>query len=334
MITLNYKKQHVKIPDKWDELTTLQYLDVCSALLNFDSFDSLTEFRMQVLSILTGYQRSKKKFTEKEVEQINDNLFILAQMVTFPVKPYYTNPDVLEVLGVDLQNELQHKFPTDITNAEHLQQLSMIADVLQYSVQPYFNMKRNPLPEITKNDVRFLGPRFDIMPTGMVINDITAREYLLANEYMGYYYQTGNSEYLKYLAGILYRNNRNDIDENNTVYRGELIDRWDSRYKYAVLIFFQNILYFISNTSKYSLLFRRPKGTTDNSEKLHVDTIMGLVKKGYGTTAQLENIRFDQYLEMLLNEITDAVHELRSYKKNDVQISQQLNLPIETIMQI
>ena len=133
-------------------------------------------------------------------------------LLTFPLKPYYHNPEILEVLSPELREKLQTTLPVDITNPDEIQQLETIAGLLQWEPVINLTMNKNPIPKI--NGMQ--GPVFDIDENGIVTTDIIAAEYVDAYEFFNLYRNTKAQKYLNCFISALYRQNRKEYSTFET----------------------------------------------------------------------------------------------------------------------
>ena len=80
----------IEIPSEWSELSTAQFLEVIVALSElYNSDNDIFAIQLKLFPILTGYKRSKKRFTADEAELINQNIVFLAEQIRFPFKFFY-----------------------------------------------------------------------------------------------------------------------------------------------------------------------------------------------------------------------------------------------------
>lgn len=59
-----------------------------------------------------------------------------------------------------------------------------------------------------------------------------------------------------------------------------------------------------------------------------------LVKTGYGSGKEIENMNLMQYFDILLKELIDGVKELRAMKMDVVEISKKTKLSITQVKQL
>lgn len=335
MIRLKSKYGQVEIPDSWDELTQEQYLDVASTLLDLvgGSMD-LVDFKLVLLKRLTGYSRSRRRFSDEDTQRINENLFRLAEMLRFPIRPKYENPEVMEVLSEPLRKRLKNLFPFEIFDKQFRGELKMVEGLLKYGAEINFTMKRNPLLSIIYNDLEMHGPFFEVDKNGLASTDIMAGEFVDAYEFYSIYQATGDRLYRRKLCLTLYRQDRSVYTGAETRVPGYLGTTIIAPHvEYAVFLFFQNLLEYLFK-SPYGILFGRSENKTAKISLGMISTIYSLAKEGYGTKEDISRLNLADYLNMMIKQVIDAVSSLRSLDKSDTEIASELELPIETIMKL
>lgn len=335
MIEIRHKKKEIQIPDRWEELTPDQYLSVAGLL--FDFFEkklNLYDFKIELLKKLTNYKRSKKKFSIDTQEQINNNLWLLADQLSFPVKPVYKNLELIDVLDPRLQKRLQKKFPFEIYDPEFMPELEMVMTRLDYSPVVNFNMKKNLLPSFKYNKTIYQGPVFNIDRNLVVETDMTTLEFIDSYTYFRLFVKNGDEKYLRNLVSVLYRPDRSKYSTFDTQKRSDSLIGIDPGVLQAVFLFFENLKEYLVHLSPYKLIF---SGTETDKKKISLgisDTLYGLCKAGYGSKDEISNMGLNDYLNLLLKQIIDAIESLRQMKKKDTEIAMELKLPVEIIMQI
>ena len=175
MIKIKANNEDIDIKNKWSELDPDEFVQVVSWVTKFflERKPNLIDFRLGLLSILTGYSRSKKRFGVDDKDQINSNLLILASMIKFPIMPCYPEPEQLDVFPQDLQEELKNSFPHEVVRPE----FDRMLDMINYYPIPNLNIEKNLLPEIDS----LKGPMFTIDENNIANTDMSAREYVEAS---------------------------------------------------------------------------------------------------------------------------------------------------------
>lgn len=334
MIRINGKYGLIEIPDCWEELSEDQYLAVSGILLNLTGGNmDLIDLRLNLLKALTGYSRSKERFSQEDQERIDENLYLLSEMVRFPIRPKYENMEVMEVLSEPLRDKLRTHFPFEIYDKKYLGELKMVEGLLKYGASINFNMKRNPLLSFRHLETVLHGPFFECDRKGLAITDMTAGEFVDAYEYYSLYLSTQDELYMRKMCLTLYRENR-AVYGNESRIPGMLATvPIDARVQYAVFLFFQNFMEYLVK-SPYGLLFGKSEKKSEGISLGMISTIYSLSKEGYGTTQEISRLNLADYLNMLLKQLIDAVKSLRSLKKTDTQIAEELEINYETVRRI
>jgi hypothetical protein len=89
MITVeNSKGKRFTIPNAWEELTPTQYVCVAQLIMRLLNGElDVRGFRFALLKELTGFRSTGKKYSEQELDLIYGNLTMLAEKITFALKP-------------------------------------------------------------------------------------------------------------------------------------------------------------------------------------------------------------------------------------------------------
>lgn len=332
------RKTSVKIADSWSDLLPEQYIEIVRLIHLFIATKiSLMHFRLYVLQALSGYKRSKKRYKLEQIETINSNLAILAGMLTFPVRPRYTNPEYLEVLSEGLRQKLKIYFPEEIYEAEYINELLMVKDKLKYEPRVNLDFRCNPLQYITFKKSKLSGPVFNIDKNGVVQTDMIALEFVDASQFADLYYQTKDENYLNNLISVLYRKNRKEYSTHEAQIKAEKLTNLPFYTKFGVLLFFQSVVYYLSKHSQFGILYDRPSETENKQPKLDlgVGNVMAqLTKDGFGTRYEIEHLPLGDYFLLLLKQIVDAVTSMRDAKIKDFDIAKKLHITLQTVQKI
>jgi hypothetical protein len=333
MITVRANDKTVEIPSSWEELTSRQYVDTVDLLRQLMHKEiPLADFRLRLLGKLIDYHPSRK--FNKYREQINENLYRLSELMHWPLKPVYEDPEMLSVLSPELKDLLEVKFPYDITDPKWEKEIRMIRGHVKYSASVNFSMKRNPMPWFDYHGQRFCGPAFNIDSLGIVETDIRAMEYIDAMEYYQLFQKTRMGRYLDRLVTTLYRPDRSVYVTFDCQMRAGMIEVMDGAIKHAVLYFFQNIQEFLAGHPVYKYLFQKTEPQTGKISLGMVTTVYNLSKEGYGTKQQVSDMGLEDYLNMLLKTLMDSVRQMKRMKHKDHEITNELNIPSELIYKV
>ena len=203
MITINRNKKNKKpvdIPDKWNELNSVQYLDVIKLLyeiFNGSDFDP-ENFRLKLLQKISGNKVLRFKFmkrTKIEKENRTTNFFILSDMFRFPIKYAYDNEEAYFKFPEKLRLKLVKYLPNEIYDHEFLEFLNNSQD-LKPRVVFDLDFNRNLLPEFRYGAETYVGPSFNIDEHGVVQSDLIAEEYIDAFSYYNIFLKTNDEKFL------------------------------------------------------------------------------------------------------------------------------------------
>lgn len=334
MIKIEAQRKSYNLKDSWNELTGEEFI-LTVALINrlFNNEFNLYEFRLQLFQVLTGYEHSRKKFDKSEREEIDDNIFMLSNMLRFPVKPHYPDPEPLEVLSPELREKLKIFFPFEISDEEYQSQLDMVRPILKHEIAPNFNLKSNPLNKFKFKSKTYYGPEFSIDENGVFDTDIIAGEYVAALEYYLLYRSTNSSNYLQYITAFLYRTDRKQFDINDCKAVAKTFKKLPDEISAAVVFFFQNLQELIIQMPEINILYQRKSKKRGISIGVS-ETLYSLSQEGYGSKAEIDQLPLEDYLKLMLKQLVDYVMQLRGMEIKDTEIAKKTGLPLTIIQKI
>lgn len=336
MIILHNDNDSVSIHDKWEELTQDEFVQLAPWLyLLLEGKMDLLDFRYRVLQIVSGYERSKKRMSDEEQENVGSNLFILAMKMQFPTRPQYVNPEVLDVVSDALREELQHKFPFEVDNPDYAAELEMILGVLQWIAAPNMNMKRLPMERLVIDGKKYYGPKLTITTGGEVHSDILAAELCDLFDYRAAFADTGDAEYLASLCAALFRENRKQMDQDEPfMQRADRMRQLSDDEKAAVLLVADRVIDFVTHHPYYSLLFSQKADGGEMKKKIDMGMstlLYATSEKGYGSLDEVRHMPMADFLNLQIRFLSKSVAELRGMGKNDAEIAGMMEMNLETI---
>jgi hypothetical protein len=344
MIEIKSKKGIVNIPNEWGELSQEQYLDVMALMythpVRSNSAMDMFEFRLRLLNLLSGYARSNKKYSPVDQEDINSILYILAAKMTFVYRPYYPETEIFEVMSEDLSEKLKISFPYDLSATDFAHEIHQFNDLVKYTPVINYNMKQNPLSVLKikrpwKRSLKVKGPVFDIDPLGVAITNITAGEYVDAQDYYSLYNSTHEDRYLKALCFVFYRLYPGAYNAVKTQKQLNQNPEISDIFFLGFYSFFQNIQEYFLTHPVFKILYTSTETAAANKISLgNAESIYNAAANGYGNVEQIKNLNLADYMSLLVKDIKDGVATLRGYKKKDHEIAKALKLPIEIIKKI
>jgi hypothetical protein len=327
MITI---ETDILIPEAWHELSMPQAVDTLNLLEGFfkQEYD-ISEFRLLLLKNLTGYKPDKKKYKTEEFEQITFNLFILSEMLTFPLKPYYHNPELLEVLSEGLQQKLQTTLPIDISDYKEKAELNKIISMLKWEPVINLDIRKNIVPIING----IAGPVFDIDEYGVVTTNMIAAEYIDAYDFFNLYRQTRAEKYMNCFVSALYRKDRSQYSTYETQQNAPRFLTVPMPVKNAVYVWFQGFLDYLYERSDFTWLFNRLGNDSGVSLGLS-NTVNQLAASGYGSTKEVAMYPLQDYLTLQKKELIDAIRNMKNMDMKMHEIEQKTGLSGDIIVQI
>ena len=328
MIKIKANNEDVEIKDQWSELDPDEFVQVIGWTTKFfnEKNPNIIDFRLGLFSILSGYSRGKKRFQSDDQDQINSNLLILANMLKFPIRPYYPEPVQLDVFPTDIRERLLIEFPHEVDDPR----FTKIMELIKYYPIPNLRIERNLLPEI--NSLK--GPVFTIDENGLADTDMSAREYVDASQFYRYYSETRTPDYLDRLVDILYRPSRELYKPSNHLVLSDEVKEIHPDQKAAVFFIFQYIQDYIMQRSEYSMLFGNGE-LRNNKINLGMNSVIyNLSKAGYGNTVEIGDLSLNDFFNLMIKQMQDEVGSLRAAGWNDGKIARETKINIEIITRL
>ncbi|MBV5334182.1 MAG: hypothetical protein JZU49_00060 [Sulfuricurvum sp.] len=343
-----------EIENSWEELSPKQFIETI-ALTNrfFAGGFNIDEYRLQLLKVYTGYDRSEKRLKKDSVpyrdyaeisDTINENLFLISEQLTFSIRPKCGPEEVLEFFSPELREQLKVRFPWEIIEPEMVDQLNIMAKRLTVEYELNLNLGKNPIPFIRINETILKGPVFNTSD-GDLDTDLKAGMYLDAQEYFTAFTETRNVKYLDLMIMALYF----PVDDDDLERHPEFISGshpiseipvfTDRSTKDAILLVFMYIQTTLVNDPIFSILFNSAStgspNSVNNKLSLGPDEAIGqLIEAGYGSHESILNLDIRTFFNFQIMMIKKNVNQLRSYDKKPGEIASELNLPIETIQKL
>lgn len=322
-----------EIENCWDELTTAQFIETVNLTNRFVAGEfSLTDYRLCLLQMLTGYQRKPGTRNPKPetVETINENLFRISELLNFAIRPQAGPAEVLEFFTPALREALKNRFPWEIHEPEFTAQLAQMKNTLQLSYLIDTNIGRNPIPFISVGETVLKGPEFTVTPDELSTT-LRAGAYLDAHEYFMAYAKTQNRKYIERLIMCLYSPTDAENHEDYPQFS-------DLKLQDAVAFVFLFIEKTLAADPVFSVLYQnadtQPVFTPGKIDLGPDGVIAQLVTAGFGTYQSIVELDVRTFFNMQIMLIRRAVETMRAYKKNTAEIARELNLSTETILKL
>lgn len=328
MLTIETQSGDIMVETKWCELSPVQFVKAVNLTNRFlaGAF-GLSEYRLHLLEMLTGYKRKSRK--HKHAEQINENLFLLSEQLNFAVLPDVGPPEILEFFSPELRELLKTRFPWEIFAPEHVQQILTVENLLKVNFRVNFNLELNPLPFIRTGNTILEGPVFST-DNGDIDTNLKAGNYLDASEYFNAYGDTKNEKYLDSFINCLYRPTTRNLKP------ATLPNSTDPDTRAAIIMLFIYIQQTFANDPIFGILFKKGDNSTGFDKiSLGADEVVGaMVESGYGTPETIAQMDIRTFFNFQIMFLRRNIEQLRGMKKNASEIAKTMNLPIETVQKL
>jgi hypothetical protein len=209
--------------------------------------------------------------------------------------------------------------------------LNFAFTVEESTICPRFNFKRNPLPVLTLDGVRYRGKIFDLDITART--DITAREFVEAFDLFAAFHQlTGDSarqtECLNQLCAVLYPA---EPDHRRNLVSGqhERMRRAKTEEKTLILFWFTGIVQYYTTHPRYAVLFSSQK--KDEGEKIRLganEIALYLTREGYGDP---DRMTLNDYFDAQVKALKDTVSHALAQGAKIERLAVETGLTLETL---
>lgn len=329
-----------ELKTQWHELTPPEFVEAVSLLHNLIAGNcDIFDFRLQLLKVLTNYNRPGKLSRFKnwmfrmpvDASNVNSNLFYLANLLRFPLKPVY-NAEALEILSPALKQELTYLFPFEVSEKYH-DELNMVIDVLEGKFEVNRNFSKNLLPELYIQREVLFGPRFNVDKHGVVDTDLCVDEFSDATAFINLWSKSKDDTHLCSAIAMLYRPIRSIYDTANNMEYVEGIKQLTASEKMAVLEVFAYIREYFYQHPAYSLLF------SDNTTIPTISTgweqmVQILASDGQGSQMEISRWNIVRFFNAQINRLKKDIAEMRGAKMDDSKIANALNLSLDNLLKL
>lgn len=309
MIIINGKR----CPFSWEELSCQQYVDIIAAIDAFSRGEcDFTGFRIAIVEAIIGKFRH-----DPNNEILCENVFRLSKVFSFVYKYTYDDPRY-QRLSQRTKRLIERELPENLDDSDPE---IRVARTFKVSVAPNLSFHTQLLP-ILPSALDSTGYRFN-MWGGMAHTSLTAGRYVAANSLLEVL--TSDREYqdeaLNALIEVLYNLEKTDV---RTI---PYVEKLAAMYNYIA------VTDYVSRLEKYDLIFNRTgankkrKGSPLGGEA----SLYALVEKGYGDIGTVQSMDLFTYLDVLLKQTIDCIHQLKAAQMKPTQIAEELGL---TMMQI
>lgn len=340
--------QHT-IKNQWDELSTEEFIFLNSLLKQF-RMGLISLFDVRTVLVLKLMGVDVRRINLKKSGNLNENVYHLSRQMNFFYKIVYEDKKAFSAISAKYKKQLENTFPEDLPQDPEIRAAAKLKKQITVSAE----FAKNLVPELKIGRTRYVGYQFNIIE-GLATTTLTALQFSEAQKVVQQYAKTESHDLLNLLCSILYspfeKGGRGDLSpsgggaggglysESQSIAHSIQFKKVDTATKEAILLNFCAITNFIVHQTKYSILFCGPesKKETKKSKKYSLglaDNMYMLSKKGYGDSIQMENSNLFKFLDLLIKELADNVHELEKAGKKKAEIAEIMNLTITQINEL
>jgi len=326
MIDVNFSNGNsYKLKNAWEDLSSAEFLTILDHIMLFMSGKvNLIELRQMVFLLLSGIRPRLHPDQEKAAQQA-ENIYRIAQMLTFVVRIEYDNQKSFSRLKKEVRDKLTRYLPEELDQDPEVRW----ATKAKKEITPDLVFAKNLIPQIGRRRHVLKGYSFDVVDQ-ILTTTLSTAQFIDAQTVAGEIQETGKESLLNLLTAILYCNDQ--YDSQKAAMTAKSLDWLDLRTKKGIFINFNAIQAFLFTRTKYSLLFNAP----DPAKKAKIDLGLGsaahsLVKSGYG---DIENSNLVKFFEVMYSELVSGVITLHRQGLALDKIAEASGLSIAKINQI
>ena len=321
MLTLCLNDKEYEFPNSWEELTQDQYIYLCGLLRKYhQGILNAGEVRIHFFLYVANLKPRRIRRAEKE-QLFSENVYRAASMIGFFFKWVYENKKSFANFSKELQGQLTHTDPEDLPDNVNVRAARKMKRYME--VDAVF--ARNLVPGIpgfkTLKAYRF------ILEDNFLDTSLTAAQYVDAYSVFENWAEENESKTLDLMCAILYQDK--DYSSKRAYESIEVVRRIPIEIKQAILLNYMAIHVFLSQRTKYTILF---SGTgTDKKGKITLgfhDSIYSLIKAGYGDVEKMNLVKF---LDLMLKELMDSVQLLHDNEMKLEDIASKAKLSVAQV---
>lgn len=317
---LNYTLHSIK--NRWEELSPSEFVYLFDLLELYKAGElSVGELRSRMVLRLMGITTVQIKDIKQE-ERFAENIFHIQSHLDFIFRIEYDDKR-FSSLSPALRQRLARQEP-DAGSVLPEERLAARFK-RHYEIDSVFCS--NLLPEI--NGV----PGYQIgNQSGVFSTNLTTTQFCDAITISDQFIQTGDKPLLNLLTAILYCSypyKPTSIHQHTALFCSV-----PDKMKEAVFFNFQSVLMFIYTKTKYRVLWGRSenKKTSPYNSGL-AGSILAMAKK-YGGLREVGHSGLIDFLEMMLDSLTDYIRELAAMDKTPIEIANKTKLDVLTINEL
>jgi len=327
MITKFEKKylsssDNVVFPSSWEDLDPLQFISTLCLLMEFkEKRYDVREFQLRLFIELSNIR--SRSILKKDYQWFEKEIFRNLDKMNFCFRFVYDDPK-FKNLDVKMQNKLKKINPENIPGEPE----AVVARTFKRSVEIDASISRQMIPQVFLGLKKYEGYKFELIGD-IVKTTITAEQYINALTFISLLAKDKSSEYIDLLVASLYCKNYSETTVLDNAGKFKMLN---PIIKYAILFNFESILQWISNETKYSVLFRQGKKSEKISLGLNA-VIFSMTEKGYGNPKEISAMNLIDFLELMYKNLVDSITQLSEAKMDKLEIAKKLNLTLEQINQ-
>lgn len=327
MLKLKFNKNKYEVPDKWEELSQKQFMEILEAIADlFAGKHTLFEFRILTVLIVMGIKPRRIRSVERQ-NLMSENIYRISAHLPFPLRVEYAAGKTIDRLKKDLRTQLSHFLPDELDPT--IPEVRW-AQKAKKQVVPNFIFSANLVPEIRLRRKKLRGYKFNL--DGKILTTtLSAQQYIEAQTAYNEYADSADRNMLLLLAGILYF--PAPYNGETALQNSKLLAKLEPEILDAVFINFQGIQQFITQRTKYSLLFsgRKTKRKGSAMQPGLEAVVFSLIKSGVNAPEEMNLVKF---LELMYNDLVSSITSLHNQEVPLDKIAEQTGLTIAKITQV
>lgn len=315
-IEIVYKGETYRIPNRWEGMTSRQYIRLVADLLRMAAGElSAGEVRINHLLRVMSWSRHKFR-TEEQIA----NLVAISEQLTFLFQiSYPDNNAVLDGMDGDTYTLCRRVDPFRL----HLP-IARVLRRLEYHYVVDLCFCAQLIPSVRIGDRHYRGYSVET-GYGRLTCSLSALQYTEARELI----EQGEKS-LPLMAAILYFPEEQYDSERAHALAHEF-EALSPELLTAISFNFQAFNNYLFSKTPFSLLSKfRPRPdrpiTTDASDALY-----DLSKEGLGDALQIEQMNVLTYFKVLRKKTIDAVRDMKGFGWDKTKISNEVGLPVSII---
>lgn len=327
MLKLSFNNNKYEVANKWEELSQKQFLQILELLTDYlGGKFSLFQFRIVTVLIVLGLKPRRIRKTEQEQLQ-SENVYRISQHLPFILRIEYSANKSFAGLKKEVREKLNYLLPEELD-----QTLPEVRWALKAKKQivPNFVFAANLVPEIKLRRRKLLGYTFKL--DGKILTtSLTAAQYIEAQTAYNEYIDSGDTNMLNLLVGILYC--PGEYTSEKAIETSKTLHKLTHETANAVFINFQAIQQFLTSRTKYNLLFSA-KSTRSKSKAAQPGleaVVFSLIKSGVHNPEEMNLVKF---FELMYNDLISNIQALHKQEIPLDKIAEQTGLTIAKINQI